>query len=358
MSGMDQEGSGPVRRSPTHTAVRRTWTVELRPQPSGPVLDCPSCMPRTRPLLAESARSAALHHLAQHAREDALPLHLRTCQCQTRGCRWHPPHRGCTGPVLLVLARDCGGRRWRLADTCAACAAVTPQAAAVPDTLLAHPVAPTAPRRPAPDRPGPGERERVRQMLTYLAAALPRFCSPTARLLALQCALRADRHGRARLPSGLLRGMRLGGNAVPWHELTHAGWLRPMASAEHNRPGMTAQLLDSAVLAQAPTRSDRARAAHWALHPAPLTIAHGMPPAVHLAALALAAHTALRTGSAETEQLTRLIGLPLTQVEDLLDRLILTRVLDSWHHDVRNESLRWYLPLFTAWTRHLTPPGI
>ncbi|WP_238783682.1 hypothetical protein [Streptomyces monomycini] len=301
-------------------------------------------MPRTRPLLAETARSAALHHLAQHAREDALPLHLRTCQCQTRGCRWHPPHRGCTGPVLLVLARDCGGRRWRLADTCAACAAATPQAAAVPDTLLAHPVAPAAPGRPATGRPGPGERERVREMLTYLAAALPRFGSPTARLLPQQGALRADHHGRARLPSGLLRGMRLGGNAVPWHELTHAGRLRPTASTKTNHTGVTAQLLDSAVFTQAPTRSDRARAARWALHPVPLAIARGVPPAVHLAALALAAHTALRTGSAETGQLTRLTGLPLTQVEDLLDRLVLTRVLDSWHHDVCSEGLRWRLP--------------
>ncbi|MEU6965000.1 hypothetical protein [Streptomyces chrestomyceticus] len=180
-------------------------------------------------------------------------------------------------------------------------------------------------------------------MLTYLAAALPRFCSPTARLLALQCALRADHHGRARLPSGLLRGMRLGGNAVPWHELTHAGWLHPTASTKTNHTGVTAQLLDSAVFTQAPTRSDRARAAHWALHPVPLVIPRGMPPAVHLTALTLAAHTALRTGSAETEQLTRLTGLPLVQVEDLLDRLMSIRVLDAWHNDAPTGGLNWRL---------------
>ncbi|WP_031191175.1 MULTISPECIES: hypothetical protein [Streptomyces] len=339
-----------MQRSPTHAAVPRTWTVELRLQPGGPALECPHCTPLPRPLTAGAARSAALHHLARHARDDALPPHLRTCQCHTRGCPWHPPHRGCAGPILLVLTSERGGRRWRLTDACTACAAATPHAAVVPDTLLLRPAARTPPSRTAGHRPGTSERARVKEMLTYLAAALPRFCSPTARLLALQCALRADRHGHVRLPGGLLRGMRLGGHAVPWHELAHAGWLHPTASAKNTHTGVAAQLLDPAVLTQAPTRGDRARAAHWALQPAPLTTPHGAPPAVHLAALVLATHTTDDTGSAETEQLTRLTGLPLAQVEDLLDRLLLTRTLSTWHRDAPYDGLRWHLPTASART--------
>ncbi|MFE4777919.1 hypothetical protein [Streptomyces sp. NPDC056713] len=49
----------------------------------------------------------------------------------------------------------------------------------------------------------------MRNMLSYLAAALPSPTSSQARLLALQCALRADDLGRAELSSGFLRGMRL-----------------------------------------------------------------------------------------------------------------------------------------------------
>lgn len=105
-------------------------------------------------------------------------------------------------------------------------------------------------------------------MLTYLASALPRFSSPTARLLALQCALRADGRGHISMPGGFLRGMRLASHAAPWHELEHAGWLR----CNERRHGYTqAQILDAAVLNQAPGREERARAAHWTLDPAPLT---------------------------------------------------------------------------------------
>lgn len=123
------------------TQVPRTWTVELRPQQGGPVLLCPQCAPGALPLPGTSSRSAALAHLAGHARGNALPAHLRTCRCQERGCRWHPRHRGCGGPVLLVLARERNGRIWRLTDACATCARATAHAAVVPDSVL-------GPRRP------------------------------------------------------------------------------------------------------------------------------------------------------------------------------------------------------------------
>ncbi|MGI5405103.1 hypothetical protein ACQEVG_37880 [Streptomyces sp. CA-135486] len=38
---------------------------------------------------------------------------------------------------------------------------------------------------------GASDQVRVQDMLSYLAAALPKGASPEARLLALQCALRA-----------------------------------------------------------------------------------------------------------------------------------------------------------------------
>ncbi|WP_328508358.1 hypothetical protein OG981_53410 [Streptomyces mirabilis] len=53
--------------------------------------------------------------------------------------------------------------------------------------------------------------------------------SPAARLLAVQCALRADTSAYVRLPGVLLRGMRLRGRRRWWEELEHAGWLRRTA---------------------------------------------------------------------------------------------------------------------------------
>nr|WP_234383298.1 hypothetical protein [Streptomyces dysideae] len=324
--------------------MRRIWTVQLRPQPGGPTLACPHCPTHNHPLQAASARSAALTHLARHARADALPRHLRTCQCRARGCHWHPRHRGCSGPVLLALTCDRGGRAWRLADACAACAAAMSHTAIVPPTLLnaGRTQSASGKTRPARSTPpyGPGEQQRVREMLTYLAAALPRFSSPTARLLALQCALRADRQGRVRLPGGFLRGMRLHGRTELWQELEHAGWLH-CPTGKHSR--LEAQLLDAAVLGQAPGRTARLRAAQWALHPAPLTVPPALPPAAQLTTLVLAAHTRAGAGRTDLDVLARLCGQSPQQTEDLLDRLVRTRLLAAWHHR-DNDEISWHLP--------------
>ncbi|MEU7484867.1 hypothetical protein [Streptomyces sp. NPDC042319] len=334
-----------MRLSTPHTAAHRTWTVELQPRPEGPTLACPQCTPLPRPLPADTARATVLAHLARHARESTLPAHLRTCQCQAHGCRWHPRHRGCAGTVQLVLTRDRGGRRWRLTDACAACAAATERAAIVPDTLPTA-VPPSPGHHPPRSRAFPEEqvRVRVREMLTYLGAALPRFCSPTARLLALQCALRTNRYGQVHLPGGLLRAMRLAGHAAPWHELAHAGWLaNPSPVLRAARGGVTVQLLDATVLTQAPGRAQRARAAHWALRPTHLATAHDAPPALQLAALALASHITNASGNAETAHLTRMCGLSPGHLEDLLDRLLRLRLLAAWGRDIDSDELRWQL---------------
>ncbi|MGW0828693.1 hypothetical protein [Streptomyces sp. NPDC002845] len=339
------EGNEPMRLASTHATVQRIWTVELRPQPGGPALACPRCTLHTHPVQAASARSAALTHLARHARTDALPGHLRTCQCRARGCRWHPRHRGCSGPVLLALTCDRGGRAWRLADACAACAAAMSHTAVVPPTLLSPGRTPpvSGKARPARSTPpyGPGEQQRVREMLTYLAAALPRFSSPTARLLALQCALRADRQGRVRLPGGFLRGMRLHGRTELWHELEHAHWLHCL-TRKHSH--MTVQMLDDAVLAQEPGRTSRIRAAHWALRPTPLALPTA-PPALRLTALVLAAHTSAHTEhSTDMDVLARLCGHSPQQTGELLDRLVITRTLGSWSHNRETDEVFWQLP--------------
>ncbi|MGW3108336.1 hypothetical protein [Streptomyces sp. NPDC001100] len=333
-----------MRLASTHATVQRIWTVHLRPQTGGPALSCPRCA-HSPVLPAASARSAALTHLARHARADALPGHLRTCQCRTRGCHWHPRHRGCAGPVLLALTCDRSGRAWRLADACAACAAAMSHTAVVPPTLLhtgrAQPAASTS--RSVRDTPafGPAEQRRVREMLTYLAAALPRFSSPAARLLALQCALRADHHGQICLPHGFLRGMRLHGRVELWLELEHAGWLH--RSRRRCSP-VQAQLLDAAVLHQDPGRTARVRAAQWALRPTPLALSPALPSALRLAALALAAHSTAGVGGGELDALARQCGQPPQQLEDLLDQLVRARLVTAWHRHHDSDEIRWELP--------------
>jgi hypothetical protein len=247
--------------------------------------------------------------------------------------------------VLLALTRDRSGRTWRLADACAACAAATSHTAVVPDTLLGtrQPRPSSCPPTPTPGRaqPGAGERLRVREMLTYLAAALPRFTSPAARLLALQCALRVNTRGHVRLPSGLLRGMRLYGRQELWEELAHANWLQlpDLKSAP-----VEVHLLDEAVLDQAPGRGARRHAAHWALRPVPLFVPHTAPPAVRLTALVLASHIATQLHHhADMDVLARLCGHSPHQTAELLDRLTTTRILAAWHHHRDTDEVRWQL---------------
>jgi len=128
--------------------VRRTWTVEVRPHPDGSVLVCPWCDRIPIGPGTAAIRAMIVAHLAQHARGEQLVPHLRTCQCGEQGCRWHGRHRGCDGPILLLLARDQLGRSWRLADTCRSCASVTAHAAAVTEPVVyeaarvAHPEVP------------------------------------------------------------------------------------------------------------------------------------------------------------------------------------------------------------------------
>lgn len=300
----------------------RVWVVEL--QPHGPWLVCRMC-PAPQTLSRTSPRAQALEHLASHARRQTLDPHLRTCQCRQRGCRWHLRRRGCQGPIRLVLSRHRGGLHWRLADVCVDCAGAMDQAAVVPESLIATTSANTIRPGASKQRAGtPMPGKVVKEMLTYLGSTLPPFAPPAARLLALQCGLRSNQEGRVHLPGGLLRAMRLGGHAVPWHELEDAGWLRTAPLQRRVRcTGVRATLLDPTVLAQAVGRGERARAADWALRPEPLRVPRSSPPAIQLVSLALCTHSERGEGEVAAEQLSRLTGMTVRLLEDVLERLVL-----------------------------------
>ena len=331
-----------MRLCTTRPPVPRTWTVELRPHHGGPVLYCPRCSPGGHALQATSARPAVLAHLARHARSDALPTHLRTCQCHERGCRWHPRHRGCAGPILLVLTREHGGRTWRLADTCAACAAATLRTQSAKHLPRDDPGSSPAKRMGRPR--GPSEQVRVQEMLSYLAATLPTGTSPEARLLALQCALRADNHGQVRLPAGLLRGMRLAHDPTPWHELERHRWLHLESQQSTTCPHeqtLTAQLVDT--LNRAPGRPDRHRAADWALRVTSATPLKALPARTRLTALALEAHHSpshAHTG-VETDRLSRACGTKAACLGPLLDQLITAGTIRAWACNPHTDELHW-----------------
>lgn len=322
-------------------ATPRAWTVELRSHAGGLVLICRHCPHGTTRITAASARSAALAHLARHVRSDLHPPHLRICQCHERGCRWHPRHRGCAGPIRLLLACERGGRLWRLTDACSACAAATARAAVVPDTVLARAPQPPATARRHRRSKGPGERIRVREMLSYLAAALPENTSAAARLLALQCALRMNTHMRVRLSKGVMRSLRLNAASGPWHELEHARWLRTTPGGAANE--IAAELLDLTLLGQAPARPDRRRAADWALRASSSSAVRAFGPLPRLASVYLAASTDPEsgTGLGDLEQMARACGTRTAELLGTLDQLVAAGLLGSWQACPDSGDLQW-----------------
>lgn len=341
-----------MRLCATSRTLRRTWAVELRPQQGGPVMACPHCPPGSGPLQLGLAavRPAVVAHLAGHARRDALPEYLRTCQCHERGCQWHPRHRGCAGPIALVLTCERSGRLWRLADVCTACAGVTAHSAVVPETTFSAPDRSSG----SPDRERERQRARgvkaairVREMLSYLAAALPSALSPSARLLAVQCALRATTSGQLWVPVGLLRSMRIHQDLHPWEELEQAGWLirlpvdaRPTASG-----AIPARLLDAAVLAQAPGRLERAHAADGALRLTSCRVLRSLPAIDQLVGLALATHlsSGCMNGVIEAERLGHVCALTPGALVSALDRLVAAQAADCWSYDPVSEDITWTL---------------
>ncbi|MET8860413.1 hypothetical protein [Streptomyces sp. NPDC004579] len=187
-------------------------------------------------------------------------------------------------------------------------------------------------------------------MLSYLTATLPKGTSPAARLLALQCALRMNSHMQARLPTGLLRSLRLSTTAYPWQQLEQTRWLR---TTPDNTTGITAELLDPTLLGQAPARPDRMHAAHWALLASSAPEARTLGPQAQLASVYLAAHTDPRTGNGleELDQMARSCDTWPTELAHTLDQLTATTLLKTWQVSPYSGDLHWTLA-------RTTPPRI
>ncbi|MFI1702584.1 hypothetical protein ACH419_42645 [Streptomyces bobili] len=136
---------------------------------------------------------------------------------------------------------------------------------------------------------------------------------------------------RARLPKGMLRSLRLD-TPDPWRDLEHARWLRIGAAGTANE--VVAELLDAALLSQAPAGPDRAQAADWALRAATAPTAGAtVGPLLQLTSLYLTAHADPDTGTglAEPDQMARACGTHPAHLPDALDQLTARGLLSSWH---------------------------
>jgi hypothetical protein len=191
---------------------------------------------------------------------------------------------------------------------------------------------------------GPGDQIRVREMLSYLAAALPSHTGAAARLLAVQCALRMDSEAKVRLAAGVMRSLRLGRDPLPWSELEQSRWLRRTLTATGAPDGVvTAQLLDGVLFTQSPARPDRRSAADWALRMASGRCMAAGNLSLRLTALCLAAHTdaSAGRGCAELERIAREAGLVPAELIAVLDRL--ATCLIGWHVVSSSGDLHWEL---------------
>ncbi|WP_369192418.1 hypothetical protein [Streptomyces sp. R08] len=180
-------------------------------------------------------------------------------------------------------------------------------------------------------------------MLSYLATALPQDTSPSAHLLALQCALRMNTRMQVHLPKGVLRSLRLNTTSGPWHELEHARWLRPAPGNAAKE--ITAELLDVTLLSQAPAGPDRRRAADWALRAGSSSATGAAEPLPRLAGVYLAAHTDPESGSGlgELDQMAHACSAQPAELTGTLDQLVATGLLGAWQACPDSGDLQWTL---------------
>ncbi|MGW5664054.1 hypothetical protein ACWEWG_28930 [Streptomyces sp. NPDC003758] len=177
-------------------------------------------------------------------------------------------------------------------------------------------------------------------MLSYLAATLPRDVSAEARLVALQCALRMDSRMRVRLPTGVLRSLRLS-TPQPWRGLEQARWLRTLPG---RRPGeLTAELQDPALLGQSPSRPDRRRAADWALRAGRGARAAGEDAFLQLMNIHIAAHSdpATGRGQREADRIAHECGMEEQDMPDALKQLVVIGSLDWWRACPDTGDIQW-----------------
>ncbi|MEW2522815.1 hypothetical protein [Actinacidiphila alni] len=182
------------------------------------------------------------------------------------------------------------------------------------------------------------ERLVARNTLEYLAACLPPELDAKARLLALQCALRADAAGRVVISVGLLRAMRLAGDPGPWQDLEDAWWVHP-GSTDRADP---VRLMDGGSTSH--PRAVRARAADWALRIGGADAFKGLGPHPVLTGLVLAAYGTNGMGLGPAERLAQLCGLRSAgQMHAVLDALVGAGFLMSWTLGPDGRSVVWRL---------------
>ncbi|MBA3488726.1 MAG: hypothetical protein H0T78_04135 [Longispora sp.] len=87
------------------------------------------CLPNGRRFTdLRQARTAALEHLAGHARQAGGVPQSVSCRCQAEEHAWHAGRTSCAGQSVRILASDAAGTSWRMAETCQACATAIPRA--------------------------------------------------------------------------------------------------------------------------------------------------------------------------------------------------------------------------------------
>ncbi|MHA6757022.1 hypothetical protein [Streptacidiphilus sp. PAMC 29251] len=123
----------------------------------------PTCPEQRFPQGAGAGRQAAVSHVKEHLsriRASGGPNGEAWCACRAAGCSWHTPDPTaragrpaaatsagkCGGAVVLTVHADRAGRLWRIAETCARCAAATADCQVL-DTA------------PPPPRPNPASTE-------------------------------------------------------------------------------------------------------------------------------------------------------------------------------------------------------
>lgn len=223
---------------------------------------------------------------------------------------------------------------------CAACAQATAHTAVVPDTACTVGRIRRGSGSARSAAVGDWVRERMvaRNTLEYLAACLPPELDAKARLLALQCALRADAAGCVVISSGLLRAMRLAGDPGPWQDLEDAWWVHP-GSADRANP---VRLMDGAGTSH--PRAVRARAADWALRVGGVNAFKCLGPHSVLTGLVLAAYGVNGVGLGSAERLAHLCGLRSAgQLHAELDALMGAGFLMSWTLGPDGRAVVWRL---------------
>ncbi|MEU9112762.1 hypothetical protein AB0D04_13415 [Streptomyces sp. NPDC048483] len=138
----------------------------------------------------------------------------------------------------------------------------------------------------------------------------------------------------------------MGQGSAPWQELEQTQWLRrPPAASALGRPGVAAQLLDGTVLARAPGRRDRPRAADWALRGASCAELHGLRAPGQLVAPALNAHLSPGRvcGVLEADRLAHVCAMAFSALAAVLDSIVAVGAMASWAHAPTAEDLAWSL---------------